>query len=60
MNTCNHKKTQYHNYAQTECIEECLCCGFSRSVWEQGESDWLPVDIDKAIEDMEDFLRGLK
>jgi hypothetical protein len=59
MSNCKHKKTTFHYYCN-ECIEECLCCGLSRSVWEQGESDWLPVDIDEAIEEMEDYLRGIK
>jgi hypothetical protein len=55
---CYHQKTAYHYFAGTECIEECCCCGFSRSVWEQGESDWMMVDIDDAIEEIEKFLKG--
>lgn len=46
---CTHHAT--HFLPNDEDIEVCNNCGMSRRHWEQGESDWLNVDL-------EDYLMG--
>lgn len=64
--TCKHKNTKgfdlellYHSY-----VEICTDCGASRSVWEQGESDWnyIPIYIDTvaAIDKLNKLKRELE
>lgn len=39
-----------------ESIEVCNCCGMSRACWEQGESDWVQVDLVLARRQCEDVF----
>ena len=60
MATCEHFKTRIYRDACNTDIEECLCCGMSRSVWEQGMSDWKMVDLDDYFEETKQFMEDLE
>lgn len=46
---CEHKNTySYHNKEIGTDIEACKDCGMSRSVWEQGKSDWRMINLKKG------------
>ena len=49
---CTHYKTKGETLPDGEDIEICLRCGKSRSVWEQGESEWMEVDIEQLKKDI--------
>ena len=49
---CEHKNTHNVEFSLTD-IEVCDDCGLSRSVWEQGCSEWVSVDIEAIRDEVE-------
>ncbi len=60
--SCNHKRTKGFSIPQLyiDFAEVCLDCGRSRSVWEQGESDWMEVTLYIDLVILIDNLTSLK
>lgn len=48
MNKCPHYHTHFEPWPDGGDIEICHDCGMSRHHWEQGESNWVKIDIPKA------------
>lgn len=49
---CRHENTHDENILEWGTfVEVCDDCGMSRSVWEQGESDWQRVDVEELKRD---------
>jgi hypothetical protein len=53
-NRCDHKNTHpVTDIPMTDEIEVCNDCGMSRSIWEQGESDWMVVNLEQLRLEMQ-------
>lgn len=57
---CRHKNTEVVNWPDGGAVEHCLCCGMSRHMWEQGETEWMYVDIDEAKANLEKLIEKIK
>jgi len=43
-----------------EAVEVCNCCGMSRSLWEQGHSQWCDVNLAKVVPLTTDRIKYLE
>ena len=55
---CQHKKTHNEDWPDGG-IEVCDKCGMSRHIWEQGESEWLMVNIPKARKELQESIDSI-
>ena len=57
---CLHKKTRTIDWPDGGAVELCLKCGFSRYIWEQGESGWKYIaDLESAKKELAESIEKI-
>ena len=56
---CKHKNSNFIDWPDGGGVEVCKDCGMSRYIWEQGESDWIRIDVEKEKKSIQQFLDSL-
>ncbi len=54
---CTHEQTHTEDWPDGGKIEVCDKCGSSRYLWEQGESEWVHVDLVQTRKKMEKSIK---
>jgi hypothetical protein len=54
---CLHTRIKNIDWPDGGAVELCLDCGLSRYIWEQGDSEWMLVDVEQGKSDLEKLFK---